>query len=120
MYDKNSHNWKIIPLHLITQKLGKKLLFYSTLEVNRKQMNRFPQYYQKIFGKWSRNLSVSPCIPSTITSQVIWFDRHIKIDNKSLYNSRLANQGINHARQLFIKSGMRKSCSDIKTLIIDK
>ena len=29
LYNNNSHNWKIIPLHMITQKLGKKFLFYS-------------------------------------------------------------------------------------------
>ena len=105
---------------MITQKLRKKLLFYLTLDINPKQMNHFPQCYQKIFGKWSRNLSVSPSIPSTTTSQAIWFDKPVKIDNKSLYNRRLANQVINHARQIFMKHGMRKSCSDIKTLIIDK
>ena len=29
LYDNNSHNWKVIPLHMITQKLGKKFLFHS-------------------------------------------------------------------------------------------
>ena len=49
LYDNNSHNWKIIPWHMITQKLGKKVLFHSNLDVNPKQINRFPQYYQEIF-----------------------------------------------------------------------
>ena len=77
LYDNNSHNWKIIPLHMITQKLGKKFLFHSNLDVNPKQINHFPQYYQEIFRKWSSNLSVLPNIPSTITSQAIWFNKHI-------------------------------------------
>ena len=68
MYDNNSHNWKVRPLHMITQKLGKKFLFYSNSDVNPKQTNNFPQYYQEIFRKWSSNLSVSPNEPSTITS----------------------------------------------------
>ena len=34
--DDNSHNWKVIPLYIITQKLGKKLLFHSNLEVTPK------------------------------------------------------------------------------------
>ena len=71
LYDNNSHNWKVIPSHMITQKLGKKFFFHSNLDMNPKQINHFPQYYQEIFRRWSSNLSVSPNIPSTITSQVI-------------------------------------------------
>ena len=91
---------------MITQKLGKKFLFHSNLDLNTKQINHYAQCYQEIFRKWSRNLSVSPSIPSTITSQVIWFNKHIKIDNKSLCNSSLVNQGINHVGQLFNEDGM--------------
>ena len=58
LYGNNWHNWKIIPLHMITQKLGGKFLFHSNLDINPKQINHFPQYYQEIFRKWSNNLSV--------------------------------------------------------------
>ena len=115
MYDNNLHNWKIIPLHMMTQKLGKKFLFHSNLNVNPKQINHFPQYYQEIFSKWSSNLSLSPNIPSAITWQVIWFKKYIKIDNKTLCNNSLANQGIDHVGQLFNENGMRKAWLDIKT-----
>ena len=71
LYDNNSHNWKVIPLHMITQKLGEKFLFHSNLDVSPKQINHFPQYYQEIFREWSSNLSVSLDIPSKIASQVI-------------------------------------------------
>ena len=74
---------------MIIQKLGKKFLFHFNLDINSKQINYFPQYYQEIFRKWSSNLSVSPNIPSAITSQVIWFNKHIKIDYKSLCNNFL-------------------------------
>ena len=57
---------------------------------------------------------MSPNIPSTITSQVIWFNKHIKIDNKSLCNNSLANQGINHVGQLFNENNMAKAWLDIK------
>ena len=63
----------------------------------------------------SSNLSMLPNIPSSITSQVIWFNKHIKIDNKSLCNNSLANQGINHVGQLFNENGMTKAWLDIKT-----
>ena len=68
-----------------TQKLGQKFLVHSNVDVNPKQISHFPQYYQEIFRNWSSKLSVSPIILSTITSQIICFNIHIKIDNKSLY-----------------------------------
>ena len=92
LYDSSSHNWKVIPLHMITQKLGKFFLFNSNLDLNPKQINHFPQNYQEISRKWSSNLSVWPIIPSTKTSQFIWLDKHIKIDNKPLCSNSLANQ----------------------------
>ena len=115
LHDNNSHIWKVLPLHMITQELGKKFLLHSNLDVNPKEINCFPQYCQGIFRKWSSNLSVSPNIPSTITSQVIWFNKHIKIDKKSLCNNSPANHGINHAEQHFNENNMAKAWLDIKT-----
>ena len=115
LYHNNLHIWKVIPLYMITQKLGKKFLLHSNLDVNPKEINCLPQYYQEIFRKWSSNLSVSPNIPSTITSQVFWFNTHIKIDKKYLCNNSLANQGINHVGQLFNENSMAEVWVDIKT-----
>ena len=58
---------------------------------------------------------MSPDVPSKITSQAIWFNKNIKIDNRSLCNNSLANQGINHVGQLFNENGMAKAWLDIKT-----
>ena len=115
LYDNKSHNWKVIPFHTITQKLGEKFLFHSNLDVNPKQINHFPQYYQEHFRKYSSNLLVLPNIPSTIISQVIWFNKHIKIDNKSLCLKGQGNQGINHVGQLFDENGMTTAWLHVKT-----
>ena len=48
-------------------------------------------------------------VACTTISQVIWFHKHIKIDNKSLCNSSPANQGINHVGLLFNENGMAKA-----------
>ena len=107
LYDNNSHYWKVIALYMITQKLGKNFLFHSNLVVSPRQIKHFSQSYQEIFRKWSSNQSVSPNIPPTITSQVMWFNNHIKIDSKSLCNRSLGNQGINHVGQLFNENGIK-------------
>ena len=49
---------------------------------------------------------------------IIWFIKHFKIDNKSLCNNSLANQGVNHVGQLFNENGMTKAWSDIKIQFI--
>ena len=58
---------------------------------------------------------MSPNVPSTITSQVIWFNKHVKVDNKSLCSNSPANQGINHVGQLFDENGMTTAWLHVKT-----
>ena len=59
-------------------------------------------------------IGVAQC-PIYITSQIVWFNKRIKIDNKSLCNNSLANQGINHVGKLFNENGMAKAWLDIRT-----
>ena len=49
---------------------------------------------------------------------IIWFIKNFKIDNKSLCNNSLANQGVNHVGQLFNENGMTKAWLDIKIQFI--
>ena len=44
---------------MITQNLGKRFLFHSNLDVNPKQINHFPQYYQEIFRKIQQPIGVA-------------------------------------------------------------
>ena len=83
LYDNSSHPWKIIPSHLINTYLGKNFKFHSNLCIPANKIKRFPIYYKQIFKRWSENLSSSPSLPSAIASQVIWYNKCIKVDNKS-------------------------------------
>ena len=49
---------------------------------------------------------------------IIWFNKHLKIDNEYLCNNSLANQGVNHVGQLFNENGMTKAWLDIKIQFI--
>ena len=53
-----------------------------------------PIYYKQIFKRWSENLSSSPSLPSAIASQVIWYNKCIKVDNKTLYNFKMSRKDI--------------------------
>ena len=44
--NNNIHDWKLIPLHMITQKLGKHYLFHCEVYISPKKIRRFPKYHQ--------------------------------------------------------------------------
>ena len=60
LYDSSTLDWKLIPLPIMTQKLGKYFLFHSNLYIGPKKIRQFPKYYQEILSKWSSNLSEPP------------------------------------------------------------
>ena len=45
LYDKNMHNWKIIPLALIEKFLGKGFKFHSNMKIENKYIRNFRKYY---------------------------------------------------------------------------
>ena len=96
LYDSSIHDCRLIPLHIIAQKLGKHFLFHSTLYIDPKKIRQFPKYYQEILVKWSSNLSVPPKTLSAIASQIIWYNKDILVDKRSFYNTTLTDKGINH------------------------
>ena len=101
LYGSSTIDWKLIPLHIITQKLGKHFLIHSNLYIDPKKIRQFPKYYQDIISKWNSNLSVPPKTSSTIASQIIWYNKHILVDKRPFYNTTLADKRINHVGQLF-------------------
>ena len=108
LYDNSIHEWKLMALHIITQKLGKHFLFHSNLYIDPKKIRQFRKYYQEILSKWSSNLSVPPKTSSTIASQIIWYNKRILVDKRSFYNTTIADKGINHVRELFDTNGAMK------------
>ena len=63
LFDRNFHDWKIIPLHIIHKSLGKMFVFHSNLKVNKKLTKCFPKYYREIINTWGSKL-LTPAILS--------------------------------------------------------
>ena len=74
----------------------------------------FPINYEQIFKRWSENLSWSLSLPSAIASQVIWYNKGIKVDNKTLYNFKISRNDINYVGQLFKCDGKPKLWEELK------
>ena len=94
--------------------LGKNFKFHSNLCIPANKVKRFLIYYKQIFKRWSENLSWSPSLPSTIAFEVIWYDKCIKVDNKTLYNLKISQKDIIYVGQLFKCDVKCKLWEDLK------
>ena len=115
LFDKNFHQWKIIPLHLIRKYLGKNFKFHSNLALPDHILVKFPKFYQEIFTRWGKSLSSNAIIPSTIANQFIWFNNLLKIDHKVIFLQQFSDNNLNFVGQLFNSDGSLKSWDFLKT-----
>ena len=45
-------------------------------------MNSIPSYYEDIISSWCKYYSSTPKVPSLVSSQFLWHNSYVKIDNK--------------------------------------
>ena len=98
LFDNNFHQWKLIPLFVICQHLGKKIKFHSNLEVSHSILCKFPKCYKEIFIRWYRDLPSPATLPSTVS----WYNKHVEIDNKNIYLYNFLNRNLNFVGQFLI------------------
>ena len=115
LHDNSSHPWKIIPSYLINTYLRKHFKFHSNLGIPANKIKRFPVHCKQIFKRWSENLSSFPSLPSVIASQVIWYNKCIKVGSKAVYNFKISRKNINHVWELFKYDGKPKLWEELKT-----
>ena len=60
-----------------------------------------PTYYKIISQNWCLQLTSAPVLPSAIASQALWYNKNIKIDNKSIYLSEISEKSLNCVGNLF-------------------
>ena len=114
LYDENFHEWKIIPLHLISITLGQNFKFHSNLPYDTKLLTSFPVFYENIFRYWSQHYTVSPDLPSCILSSFLLYNKDILISNKPIYFKRFSNNNLNYVTQLFDDTGNSKEWIKLK------
>ena len=61
-------------------------------------------FYREILTGSSKYFPSPISIPSKITSQFIWFNKNIRIDEKCIYFEQLSINGLNFVGNLFEKS----------------
>ena len=101
LYDDSFHEWKIIPLHLISRTFGKSFIFHSNLSFKKKLVKSFPSFYKKIRLNWKTFFPKTPETPSSILSQFLWYNIYIQIDEGNVHLSRFSQNNLNFVSQLF-------------------
>ena len=71
-------------------------------------------YYEQIFKRWSKSLSSFLNPPVAIASQVIWNNKCIKVDNKTIYNFKMSRKDINYVGQFFKCNGKPELSEDLQ------
>ena len=87
LFEDGFHDWKIIPLFVISKHLGKNFKFHNNIDISNNILSKFPSFYQNIFIKWISNFTLKSTFPSMILSEVIWFNSNIKVDSKPVHFS---------------------------------
>ena len=114
LYDDSFHAWKVIPLFLIKNHLGKNFVFHSNLSIKQNVVKKFPKFYQEILTRWGKYLSSPPNVLSAVASQFIWYNEYIKIDNNTIYNCYFSQKNLNHIGDLFENNGKIRSWEHLR------
>lgn len=63
------------------------------------------EFFKELFFTFSQSLFADPSVPSSMLSQYIWFNWHIKIANKSGCFSDISGHGISYIGNFFDING---------------
>ena len=88
--------------------------FHSNVDIPKCPLNNIPCFYIEILTRWSKHLSFPVSLPSTITSQFLWFNKYIKVDRKCIYFREVSKKELNFTGQLFDLKGKLKNWTAIK------
>ena len=85
LYNEVDHDWKIIPLDYIYNTLGKDFTFHFNLSIPNKTLIPLPPFYKGIIKSWCSSFFCSPNLPSSISSQCLWYNSYLKINKKPFF-----------------------------------
>ena len=94
-YDDCFHEWKIIPLHLLSKYFDPSFKFHSNLHFESKLLKDFPSFYKQILMNWKKYFLASPITPSWVLSQFLLYNSYIKIDSKAVCLKFFSTKNIN-------------------------
>ena len=101
LYDDCFLELKIITLHLLEKTFGCSFKFYSNLSFNKSNLKKLLPFYREMVISWSQYLSTSPETLSLVSSQFLWYNNHIKIEDVVIHIEKFSKKNVNFLLQLF-------------------
>ena len=110
-YNENySSTWKYI-LDFYLKKVGGKYLLQCNYEISKLPIE-VPLFYKQCLQAW--NFLKLPCdVHSKIEEHILWNNKLILIENKTVYNQRLVNKGIRRINDLLSTNGSFFTMEDL-------
>ena len=96
-------------MRYIHKAFGKNFKFHSNLQIPSDLICTFPTFYQDIITSSGNYYTSPPTLPSTISSQYLWFNTFIKIENRVVYYKEFSDNQINYVCDFFDRNGNLKS-----------
>ena len=88
------------------------IIFYPKLELN---INKeLPKFYKQIIKLWSEIAYNEPITASTMYAQKIWYNKFIRIDNKSYRFNEMYKAGVEFVKDLYSENGQLLKWNDFQ------
>ena len=113
LLDEENSQWKIIPLHYL-EKVGGKFVFHCNYDIQTLNV-KLPPVYKEILIAWSDLNQTSPKSAQDVQKEILWNNRFITIDGKSLWWKGWFNQGILRIRDLLGPAGRILSFVELRS-----
>ena len=68
---------------------------HSNLEISCHRVKQFPSCYQNFLKIWGTITYVPPSLPLIIVTQILWYNKYIKIDSKTFCKPKIARKSLN-------------------------
>ena len=99
-------------MNCINNALGENFKFHSNLRIPNETINSLPSYCKDIHS-WCKYYYCAPKVSSLVSSQFLWYNSCIKIDNEVVCYKDFADKKINFVNDLFDENGELKALQKI-------
>ena len=104
---ENYHSpWKLILSHHL-KNYGDKFLLHCNYDVADLPKS-FPKFYRECFEAWATLTEKQPSSRDHVMEQILWNNKHIRIDNKPQFCKKLLMAGISRIKDIFLTNGKLK------------
>ena len=105
--DYNFHPWKIIPLGLLASFVGTSI-FHPNLSTSTSAISpQMPEFYVHLINLWGKYVTNNPTERiKNLLAESIWNNSQLQINNKSFYDPKFADAGINLLIDLFDENAL--------------